>query len=179
MRLRRLRDTLPGDAWQRRPEAGTWSPAECVAHLNLTSRALIPVLRTGLAHSIDGAPRTASRYRRDPVGWVIWKLMSPSGGLKTRTVQAFVPSGGTTPPEALISEFEQLQADVIGCVRAAEGRAIDRVRVVSPFDSRVRYNLFAAMTVVPRHQHRHLLQAERAGSVAPLLAHAGLVARPS
>ncbi len=177
-RLRHLRETLACDGWHRRPDASQWSPAECVAHLNLTSRALVPVLRAGLEHTAGRPIRPGSRYRRDPIGWLIWKLMPPSGGLKTRTGQAFVPSDAVTPPDALITEFEQLQSDVIACVRAADGLPIDRVKVVSPFDARVRYNLFAALTMVPRHQHRHLLQAERAGRVAPLAAYSGLVARP-
>jgi len=35
------------------------------------------------------------------------------------------------------------------------------VRVTSPFNARVRYNLYACFTILPRHQHRHLWQAER------------------
>ena len=75
-----------------------------------------------------------------------------------------MPSGGR-PPEALLADFERLQSEVIACVRAADGLPIDRIKLVSPFDARLRYNLFAALTIVPRHQHRHLLQAERAAGV--------------
>lgn len=65
-------------------------------------------------------------------------------------------------------DFERLQADVIACVRAADGLPIDHIKLMSPFDPRVKYNLFAALTIIPRHQHRHLLQAERAaGARAP------------
>ena len=31
----------------------------------------------------------------------------------------------------------------------------------APIDARARYNLFAALGIVPRHQHRHLWQAEQ------------------
>ena len=50
-------------------------------------------------------------------------------------------------------------------MRAAQDLPIDRVKMASPFDGRVKYNLYAAMTIVPRHQHRHLLQAERAARI--------------
>jgi hypothetical protein len=163
-RLRTLRSTLPCDAWFRRPGETQWSAAECVAHLNLTSAAMLPPLRAGLAEAGDGLRRTASRYRRDPIGWLIWKAMTPAGGLRTRTLAAFVPSG-ESPLPALMAEFERLQAEAIACVHAADGLPIDDVKVVSPFDGRVRYNLFAALTIIPRHQHRHLLQAERAAAV--------------
>jgi hypothetical protein len=160
-RLRTLRSTLPSDAWSRRPGITRWSPAECVAHLNLTSESLLPLLRAGLEEAGDGRHQAESRYRRDPVGWLIWKVTTPSGRWRTRTVPAFVPSV-EIPPEALVADFERLQADVIACVRAAEGLPIDHIKLTSPFDARVKYNLFAAFTIIPRHQHRHLLQAERA-----------------
>lgn len=163
-RLRMLHSTLTYDAWNCRPGASQWSPAECVAHLNLTSEALLPLLRSALEEAGD-RPRAVSRYRRDPVGWLIWKIVTPSGGLRTRTVPAFMPSI-ECPLEALVTEFERLQSHLTSCVLAAEGLPIDRVKVVSPFDTRVRCNLYAALTLVPRHQHRHLLQAERAARIA-------------
>jgi hypothetical protein len=166
-RLRTLCSTLPADAWSRRPGITRWSPAECVVHLNLTSETMLPLVRAGLAEAGDGRRRAASRYRRDLVGWLIWKVTTPSGGLRTRTAPVFVPSV-EKPLDALVADFLRLQSEVISCVRVAEGLPIDRVKLVSPFDARVRYNLFAAFTIIPRHQHRHLLQAERAaGAVAP------------
>jgi hypothetical protein len=172
-RLGALGATLPRAAWRRRSVTTRWSPAECIAHLNLTSEALLPPLRAGLAEAGDGVRRASSRYRRDPIGWLIWTAITPSGRLRTRTLPAFVPSGAR-PVEALLADFERLQADVIACVHAADGLPIDHVKLVSPFDARLRYNLFAALTIIPRHQHRHLLQAERAagavGAMAPALA---------
>jgi hypothetical protein len=131
-----LRSTLPCDAWTRRPGTARWSPAECVAHLNLTSEALLPLLRAGLEEAGSGAQRARSRHRRDLVGWVIWKVMAPSGRLRTRTLPAFVPAV-ERPPETLAADFERLQSDVISCVRAAEGLPIDHIKLVSPFDARL------------------------------------------
>jgi hypothetical protein len=34
--------------------------------------------------------------------------------------------------------------------------------MISPFDSRVRYNLFSAFRIIAAHQRRHLWQAEQA-----------------
>jgi hypothetical protein len=163
-RLWTLHAALSGDAWTRRPASTRWSPAECLAHLNLTSAALLPLVRAGLHQAGEGR-RRASKYRRDLVGWLIWKVVAPSGGVRTRTVRAFTPAVDRSP-ESLLAEFGRLQADVIACVRAADGLPIDDVKLVSPFDARLRYNLYAALTMVPRHQHRHLLQAERAAGVA-------------
>ncbi len=168
--LRMLYRALPTDSWSHQPAVGRWSPAECLAHLNLTSLALLPLLRAGLCEARGHGVRTGSGYRRDLVGWLVWQVMRPSGGLKTAALPAFVPSAGR-PVEDLVAEFERLQEELVSCVREAEGLPIERVTVVSPFDPRVKVNLYAALTLVPRHQHRHVLQAERAAAAcasAPL-----------
>lgn len=162
--LRQFHSWLPRHAWSQAPAPGRWSPAECVAHLNLTSNAMLPLLRDGLRKASRSPIGPPSRYRRDLVGWVIWKMIAPSNGLRTRTIRAFVPSGEESP-DAVMAEFSRLQSEVIACVRAADGLPIDRVTLRSPFDERVKCNLYSALTLIPRHQQRHALQAQRAARV--------------
>lgn len=160
-RLRALRARLPQDVWCRNPTPGSWSPSECVDHLALTSRTALPLIRNGLRAAARHAERSGSPYRRDVVGWLVWKLMDPTRGFWTRTVPAWEPDP-TRSPDAVMDDFIALQADLIDCVRAADRLPLDRVTLQSPFDGRVSYNLYAALTLVPRHQWRHVLQAERA-----------------
>ena len=164
-RLHRLADALPADRWAARPDPERWSVAECVAHLNLTSEAYLPIIRDGLqrARALGGpAPR---QYRRDLVGWLLARMTGPIpaiGGVrlgKTKTAPAFVPRG-EQPREALLADFDRLQAEQIALTREAEGLPLDRVKIVSPFDARVQYNLYSALTILPGHQKRHLLQAQ-------------------
>jgi hypothetical protein len=164
-RLHRLANTVPADGWARRPSPGSWSPAECVAHLNLTSRTFIPQLRDAVreARGLGGA--APARYRRGVIGWLLWKSMQPGKGMKVKTAPKFVPES-VTPPAELLAEFDRLQDEQMELVRSADGLAIHRVRVTSPFDARVKYNAFAALTILPAHQHRHLDQAERALAAA-------------
>jgi hypothetical protein len=166
-RLHALYRALPSAAWSDHPGPGRWSAAECVAHLNLTSDALLPLFRAGLDEARARGGRTGRRYRRDLVGWLVWLAMRPSGGLKTTALPAYVPStaGAGAPVEDLLAVFDRLQEQFVACARAAEGLPIEQVTVVSPFDARVKVNLYAALTLVARHQHRHLLQAERAAAV--------------
>ena len=138
-----------------------------MAHLNLTSRASLPLLKAALHEAADDRNGVALKYRRDVVGWMVWRLIAPSNGLRTRTLPAFVPSGDE-PVEMILADFTRLQSEVIECVRAADGLPIDRVTLRSPFDGRVRCNLYAALTLIPRHQHRHARQAERAAGMPVL-----------
>jgi hypothetical protein len=162
-RLRLLQGRLPRGMWCRPPGPGRWSPADCVAHLNLTSSTVLPLIRDGLRDAGTRGNRSASRYRRDVVGWFVWKLMAPSNGLRTRTIQAWVPAVAESP-ETVMADFARLQSEIVACVREADRLPIDRVSLQSPFDARVTCNLYAALTLIPRHQQRHVLQAERAAA---------------
>ena len=161
---RLLHGRLPRGAWCEPPGPGRWSPADCVAHLNLTSKTVLPLIRDALREAGQYGNRSASRYRRDLVGWVVWKLIAPSNRLRTRTIQAWVPNAGEAP-EVILADFARLQSEIIACVREADQLPIDRVTLRSPYDARVRCNLYAVLTLIPRHQQRHVLQATRAAEV--------------
>lgn len=164
-RLRLLQGSMPRDVWCQPPAAGRWSPADCVAHLNLTSATTLPLIREGLRDAANRGNRAASRYRRDVVGWFVWRLIAPSNALRMRTIKAWVPAAGDSS-ETVMDDFARLQSEIIACVREADQLPIDRVTLRSPYDARLTCNLYAALTLIARHQQRHVLQAERAAAGA-------------
>jgi hypothetical protein len=159
-RLRRLAPAVPAGWWIRRADPGRWSMAECVAHLNLTARAFLPLIRaaTAQARTIGGAP--PARFRRDPIGWLLWRNAGPPVRHRVRTTAAFIP-GALTSEAGLLETFAIYQREQVEAVRQADGLPLHRVRVTSPFDPRLRYSLFSCLTILPPHQHRHLWQAEQ------------------
>jgi len=133
--------------------------AECVAHLNLTGAAFVPALRQALA--APGISRNVAhshRYRRDPIGWLLWWALRPGARMRVKTTEPFIPRETAAVGEVL-PEFDRLQEQQVACVRVAEGLPLERLRIRSPFGQRIRYNLYSALTILPRHQHRHLSQA--------------------
>ncbi len=164
-RIHQLVDSLPAERWALRSNPDRWSAAECVAHLNITSRAFVPLIRTAL-DKVEPHPDPARmRYRRDWVGWFFSILVGPIprfGRLRigaVRTPRPFVPQGDL-PQADLIREFDELQDEQIGLVRASEGKRLDRASISSPFDPRVHYNLYSTFVILGRHQLRHVAQAE-------------------
>ena len=82
---------------------------------------------------------------------------------RVKTPPNFVPS--VTPERAeAIAEFDRLQADLIDITRHADGYPLSEMKIVSPFGERIRYNFYSALRILPRHQERHLDQAEEAAS---------------
>jgi hypothetical protein len=167
-RLRRLVADTPAAFWDVPPAPGKWSAAECVAHLNRTGEEFLPLMREALeraralAASGGREARVPRRFRRGVFGWLLWAIMPPPVRLvRSRTTAAFEPSG---PMDAasLAARFAELQQEQLACVRAADGLPVDRVQVASPFNARAHYPLFACLGILPRHQHRHLWQAEQA-----------------
>jgi DinB superfamily len=168
-RLHRLITDMPERVWTTRPGNDAWSVAECIEHLNLTSRAFIPRLQQAVASA--GIRADARRYRRDPIGWIIALSSGPMMRLgrwrlgRVRTTPAFVPA--VSPPlDATVAEFDALQNQLRQILRDADGRSIDAVKVASPFDARLSYSAFSALVIIPRHQMRHLDQAEESARIA-------------
>ena len=160
---RRLHDlvrAIPAERWGRRSDPERWSVAECVAHLNLTSTEYLPLLREAIGRARALGLPAPARYRRDPVGWLLWATMGPPVRVRLKTIARFIPESTAAPAE-LVREFDRLQQVQLDLLAQADGLPLSQVRVTSPFNARVRYNLYACFTILPRHQHRHLWQAER------------------
>ncbi len=171
-RVRALAARTTADRWTRRADPNRWSVGECVVHLSLTTSAYLPLIRAALddPRTPPQAATPDTRYRRDPVGWLLGYLVGPwPRVMRTRarikTPAAFV-GRGDTPRDDTIAEFADLQAQLVALVRESNGRAIDRVRIPSPFDQRAKYNVYSALVLLPRHQQRHLTQAEEVWGAA-------------
>lgn len=164
-RLHALADALPPERWAARADPTRWSVAECVAHLNLTSRAYLPLLHEAIADGRQMLAPAPLRYRRDPVGWLLSNVVGPLPRIagvrlgRVRTKPPFVP-GGDLPRDAVLAEFDRLQREQIECVEAAEDLPLQRLWIRSPFDARVRHNVYSCLVMLPRHQERHVEQAE-------------------
>lgn len=168
-RLHRLAGRLPDARWKSRPGQDRWSAAECVEHLNLTSKAYIPLLRRALELAVSSPRDATRRYRRDFLGWLFSRMVGPLPRLgkirlgRVKTTPTFVPEVRAERGDTL-AEFDRLQADLIALTRLAEGFPLDEMMIVSPFGGRIKYNVYSALSILPRHQKRHLGQAEDAAT---------------
>lgn len=166
-RLRVLSDDLSEKEWTKRPEPTRWSAADCVEHLNITSAAYLPLLRDAVASARELHAPPSRHYRRDALGWFMSMMIGPMRHIgkarigRIKTTPDFVPRGNKSR-QSLLSEFVKLQADLVTLIRNADGLPLDRVKIVSPFGGRMRYNAYSAIVIVARHQHRHLDQATEA-----------------
>lgn len=165
-KLRSLSDRVSSAQFTRHPGPDAWSAADCVEHLNLTSRAYVPLVRTAIAEARSLQTGHSGSYSMDIPGRLLAFMMRPMKHIgkfklvRVKTTGPFTPRGGQTR-EQLLSEFVRLQSDLIGLIRNADGLPIDDVKIQSPF-GKMRYNAYSALEIVAQHEHRHLQQAEEA-----------------
>lgn len=164
-RLAKVADAVPDDRWNARSDKARWSVAECVAHLNLTNAAFEPRIRKAIEEA-RALPRARSaEYRRDFLGRILGAMVGPLPTIgkfrigRVKTTAPFVPSG-SLPKQELVAEFKRLHVSLDAMVNESEGLAIDQVRITSPFGEKIDYNLYSAFVLIPRHEERHLQQAE-------------------
>lgn len=159
-RLHALVAAVPAEQWPVRRDPARWSVAECVVHLNLTGAAYEAILAEAFSRLPRSPAPFAGRYRRDLLGWLLWRTMAPPVKSRYQTIPRFIPESAAPVPR-LVAEFERFQAMQLGFLAQADGLPLTKTKVTSPFSANVRYNLYSCFSILPAHQHRHLWQAEQ------------------
>jgi len=157
-----LAASLDEAAWRNRPVSGGWSVAECLAHLNLTTWGMLPLIEDAIdrARQLGGeAPET---LRSALLGRALAWFLEPPYRIRVRTQPAFV-AGADLPKIAVLGEWNRAHEALVAVVDRSRGLPIDRVTIVSPFDPRgkMRYSVYSAFLVLAAHERRHLWQAAR------------------
>lgn len=144
-----------------RPAPDRWSVAENLDHLRVSSELVLPRLEAALAEAKKQGLAATTPYRLDLVGkLLIWSLEPPSK-FRVPAPPRFLPARDLDPSRVL-ADFLDSQERVLKIVRAADGLAVDRIKMQSPFAKYVRYSIWSALCAAASHQRRHLWQAERA-----------------
>jgi hypothetical protein len=163
-RARKLVDDTPARLFTVRPSVNQWSAAECLSHLSLSTELFVPVLRKTMDDArsrhltADGVPRM------DMLGRILRWFLEPPVRSRVKTKPAFVPKAIRAKAEAL-AEFTRLQKQLVELLQSSSDVPIGRLKLVSPFDSRIKYNVYSAFMILTAHQRRHLWQAEQAVAV--------------
>lgn len=144
-----------------RPAPRSWSAAECVDHLCLTAAAFVPRLESALGELREKGMRRAGPSRMDWTGRLLNWSLQPRPWPRMKTTASFQPLS-PEPLAELLPRFLRQHDGVIEALRAAEGFDLEAVTIASPFNERLRYNLYTAFRLIETHDRRHLRQAEAA-----------------
>jgi hypothetical protein len=143
-----------------RPQAMSWSAAECLAHLSISTELFLPTLRKAIDDAKRQKKKKTAKPKMDLLGRVLAWFLEPPIRTRVKTAAPFVPKSTRAKAEAF-GEFATLQEKLVDLLREAREADLG-VKIVSPFNRRVRYNLYSAFRIVAAHERRHLWQAEQA-----------------
>jgi hypothetical protein len=162
-RLHALADDLSDEQFNWKPEEGRWSVGEVVAHLNTMARGYLPVLEQRLSGQIEPLGDRSLHH-----GWVARKfiqVISPGGRPMPTTSRMAPPaaSGGRSSLSKpnLLADFDDYTDRFVALVEQSDGKAIDRVKVRSPFLRVLRLSGAAFLDALGQHSLRHVDQAQR------------------
>lgn len=144
----------------KRPSADKWSIAECFGHLNLTLEPYFPIWQQAFQdHSSDTAT-DGRAYKLDMIGRVFVWLLEPPVRFKFPAPKNFQPQTIHSMHEVLPT-FLNNQQRLLQTISNAYGRPIDRIKIESPADRRMKYSIWSSFCLMTAHERRHLWQAER------------------
>ena len=165
-RWQKLVRNTPDARWHERRDPARWSVAENIAHLNLSARAMQPLLDDAAFRAKALGSIGAAKMKPALFGRMLAKMVGPVPRVlgfamgKVKTAAAFVPEGAQ-PRLDVSAEFERHLAAHQKSIRAADGLPLDQVKIESPFVKGAHYDGLSGWAIVVRHIHRHLDQAER------------------
>jgi DinB superfamily len=166
-RGRELAARLDDETWRRRPATGGWSAAECLAHLNLTTDAMAPLMGAAIDRARQSGQSPPARLKPDLLGRALAWFLEPPYRMRARTQPAFVAQADL-PKASIMDAWDRGHRDLAALVEGARGVPIDGVKIVSPFDPRglMKYSVYSAFLILAAHERRHLWQASRAVDAA-------------
>jgi hypothetical protein len=145
----------------KRPASGGWSVAEVLEHLILTADAMLPPIEGALAQLEREGRRSTAQSGLGVMGWLLVKALEPPPRMKSKTPRPFEPVT-LGDPLTLASRLLEKNAKLLVLIDRATGLATATVKVASPFNPSVKYNVYAAIRITMVHALRHLWQAREA-----------------
>jgi hypothetical protein len=143
--------------WKPRPD--TWSIGQCLEHLCISNEVYVGPM----VESVGGTPTgavdeiTPGWFGR----WFIRRYIEPTTQQKRgRAPRKTVPVASHID-SSILDRFIASNARVRDVIGRARGHDVNRVRFRNPFVPVIRFTVGTGLQIIARHNHRHLLQAER------------------
>jgi hypothetical protein len=147
-----------------KPRSDVWSVGQCLEHLCISNEVYVQAISPALGVAPTGPVNeiTPGWFGR----WFIRRYIEPT----TQRARARAP-GKITPvasqiDSSILDRFIASNAAVRGVIGRAQRHDVNRVRFKNPFVPLIRFTVGTGLQIIARHNHRHLLQAERVTQLA-------------
>jgi hypothetical protein len=143
-----------------RPDASSWSVAQCFDHLLTINRQMLGAMNA----AIDGS-RPAAWWQRLPgvpgfFGSVMIKSQRPDASRKFTAPATAAPSASALDA-AILQRFIAQQHELVARLRTLDDGEAGRLIMISPFVAFISYSVLDGCRLVVTHERRHFEQARR------------------
>ena len=146
--------------WQPQPTA--WSVGQCIEHLCLTNEHYV----SSMSKALEGKPFGAAPEIKPGwfARWFITSFVEPSSKSKrARAPKKIVPSSRVE--SSVLDRFLCSNQQTRELISRASNYDVNRIRFKNPFVPGIRFTIGTALEIIPIHERRHLLQAERVANL--------------
>ena len=143
--------------WKPRPQA--WSVGQCLEHLSISNEVYVDPMTESLGCQPAGPVDeiTPGWFGR----WFIRTYIEPTTQRRrARAPRKIVPVARHIDA-SILDRFIASNAAVRDVIGRAQQHDVNRVRFRNPFVPLIRFTVGTGLQIIARHNHRHLLQAER------------------
>jgi DinB superfamily len=141
------------------PEAGKWSIAECIFHLNATAAVVQPLMEKAIAQGRRDNKRGTGPFGIGFKGrFLVW-IAEPPPKFRMPAPRNVRPPERIDDPLKPLPDFLRAQDEWERLIRESAGLDLAKIKV-GPLFSPLRQRLASAFPWMMAHQRRHLLQAE-------------------
>ena len=151
---------LSSEELNRKPNPDSWSVAECFKHLIFTNGLYLKhfnyLVRTESGTGVDSID-----YKHSFWGKLILYFVNPKTKMKSKTTASFNPSGSKVEADVIKKYLEQ-HDQLTKAISEIKNLDLTRLKMASPINSKIKYNLGDAIRILILHDQRHIQQAEKA-----------------
>jgi len=149
---------LTPEQFTTQPEAGKWSVAECILHLNVTARVMQSLMEDAIAQARRDNQLGTGPFSVGAKGRLLVWIAEPPPKFRIRAPKNVRPPAAMGDPSQILPVFMKAQDEWERLMREQEGLDLAKIKVGQ---GAFRVRLAAALPWMMAHQRRHLLQAEK------------------
>ena len=143
--------------WKSGPDS--WSVSECISHLVNSNNLYLNKIEKILSLNTSSQEKDFY-YKQSFFGKLIAKGVDPAYVRKSKTFKVFFPDASEINKN-IVDEYVVSSKRFIEIAGRMRNLDLKRIKLSSPVNKLIRLNLGDPLIIIPKHDERHLNQAER------------------
>ncbi len=143
-----------------RPNAESWSIADCLNHLVVTGNESLPRIRAALTEPQSRQSFGVPAFLQVVFGNLLIRWMDAPPKIRFKAPKVYRPVPNL-PADKIVDDFFLLQEEIISYLKESRAKDLMRVKVSNPVSKWLKLSLGQEFAFTAAHERRHLWQAWR------------------